>query len=341
VGLNLQDRYEVPVIATVADRFKSLDGIGLSSASLDPHLQQWIDNAGQPAFRRGLYGTNGGLVGIFVRSGQEDAAPDLFIFALASYFPGYYVGYSKPEALNRPLPEDPPEYRRRLTWLILKARTRNRDGYVRLQSNHPFRRPEINFRSFPEAPDQSLEPAIPGGAFPASKDQDLEALYEGVSIVQKILAIGKDKGTIAKTKMPGSEKFNGNIRKWIKHVAWGHHACGTCRIGADDDPNAVLDSRFRVRGVKGLRVVDASVFPRIPGFFIVANVYMVSEKAADVLTEDHSIRPVDLPPDALEALKNDPVLPSSLVWEARRLYPAEMEEAEARLVAARRRVAGL
>jgi choline dehydrogenase len=49
---------------------------------------------------------------------------------------------------------------------------------------------------------------------------------------------------------------------------------------------AVLDSRFRVRGVQHLRVVDASVFPRIPGFFIVSAVYMVSEKASDVIRQD-------------------------------------------------------
>src|SRR5262249_41595988 len=158
-------------------------------------------------------------------------------------------------------------------------------GYVRLQSAHPFRRPEINFCSFPLAPDQSLDPTGPGGEFPASGDQDLEALFQGVSFVQGILEAGKTKGTIAEYELPGFGDFQNNVRKWIKHVAWGHHASGTCRIGNEDDPEAVLDSRFRVRGVAGLRVVDASVFPRIPGFFLVANVYMISEKAADVLAE--------------------------------------------------------
>ena len=57
---------------------------------------------------------------------------------------------------------------------------------------------------------------------------------------------------------------------------------------------AVLDSRFRVRGTKGLRVVDASVFPSIPGFFIVVPIYMVSEKATDVLLEDIGERRHDI-----------------------------------------------
>ena len=48
----------------------------------------------------------------------------------------------------------------------------------------------------------------------------------------------------------------------------------------------VLNSDFTVHGTKGLRVVDASVFPRIPGFFIVSAVYMIGEKAADVILAD-------------------------------------------------------
>ncbi len=63
----------------------------------------------------------------------------------------------------------------------------------------------------------------------------------------------------------------------------GHHASCTCKIGADDDIMAVLDSEFQVRGTRGLRVVDASVFPYIPGLFIVSAVYMVAEKASDVI----------------------------------------------------------
>ena len=54
----------------------------------------------------------------------------------------------------------------------------------------------------------------------------------------------------------------------------------------------MLDSRFRVHGVKGLRVVDASVFPKIPGYFIVAPIFMISEKAADTLIEDSATAPV-------------------------------------------------
>jgi choline dehydrogenase-like flavoprotein len=63
-------------------------------------------------------------------------------------------------------------------------------------------------------------------------------------------------------------------------VAARLHASCTCAIGPKDQ-SGVLTSDFRVHGTQGLRVVDASVFPRIPGFFIVCPIYMIAEKAAD------------------------------------------------------------
>ena len=56
----------------------------------------------------------------------------------------------------------------------------------------------------------------------------------------------------------------------------------SCPIGPRDG-GGVVDGDFRVHGTQGLRIVDASVFPRIPGFFIVSAVYMIAEKAADVI----------------------------------------------------------
>jgi len=328
VGANLQDRYEVPVHATVTDRFRSLDGLTLSATQPDPELRKWIDHPKAKAVRRGIYATNGGLVGLFVRSAQEERVPDLFIFALAGSFPGYYVGYSAPEVQLGRREGDPPGHRRALTWLILKARTRHREGTVRLRCRNPLRRPEIHFRSFPAGADEAPDP-------------DLEALHEGVQVVERILRIGREQGTIAAYEYPGFDAFDGDVRAWIRHTAWGHHACGTCRIGADGDPRAVLDSRFRVRGVSGLRVVDASVFPRIPGFFIVSNIYTIAEKAADAIAEDHPLVPGRLPPDARAALEREPIYPSRPEHQARRAYPAALEEAEAELVRQRRQAAGL
>lgn len=72
------------------------------------------------------------------------------------------------------------------------------------------------------------------------------------------------------------------IAAHVRDQAWGHHACGTCAIGPADRAG-VVDTNFQVHGVRGLRVVDASVFPRIPGHFIASAVLMIGEKAADVI----------------------------------------------------------
>ncbi|MGH7846518.1 MAG: GMC oxidoreductase, partial [Candidatus Binatia bacterium] len=71
----------------------------------------------------------------------------------------------------------------------------------------------------------------------------------------------------------------------VKDHAWGHHASCTCPIGARER-GGVVGGNFQVHGTKNLRIVDASVFPKIPGFFIVSSVYMIAEKASDVILAD-------------------------------------------------------
>ena len=73
------------------------------------------------------------------------------------------------------------------------------------------------------------------------------------------------------------------LREWIINEAWGHHASCSCKTGAEGGRLAVLDNNFRVRGTTNLRVVDASVFPYIPRFFIVTPIYMIAEKASEVI----------------------------------------------------------
>jgi choline dehydrogenase len=75
------------------------------------------------------------------------------------------------------------------------------------------------------------------------------------------------------------------LAEFVRANAWGHHASSTCPIGHPDN-GGVVDSNFRVHGCKGLRVVDASIFPRIPGLFIVSAVYMIGEKAAETILRD-------------------------------------------------------
>ena len=174
---------------------------------------------------------------------------------LLADFHGYHPGFSR--TVVRHL-----DY---MTWVVLKAHTRNRAGTVRLRSPDPRDPPDIDFNYFAQ-----------GG------DADLQALLEGVRFVR---ALGKplvEAGLIAE-ELPGPDvESDDALREFIRHNAWGHHASCTCPIGSAGQ-GGVLSSDFNVHGVEGLRVVDASVFPKIPGFFIASATYMIAEKAADAI----------------------------------------------------------
>jgi choline dehydrogenase len=110
-------------------------------------------------------------------------------------------------------------------------------------------------------------------------------VVSGIEFVRRLMANSIE--IVDEEILPGKDvQDQEQLRQFVRDQAWGHHASCTCKIGRSDDTTAVLDSRFRVRGTRHLRVVDASVFPHIPGFFIVSAVYMIAEKASDVILED-------------------------------------------------------
>ena len=59
-----------------------------------------------------------------------------------------------------------------------------------------------------------------------------------------------------------------DLSRWAQESPWGHHACCTAKIGGRKDSKAGLDSKFRVRSAKSLKVADANVFPEITGYYI-------------------------------------------------------------------------
>ena len=72
------------------------------------------------------------------------------------------------------------------------------------------------------------------------------------------------------------------INEFIKeHADSAYHPCGTCKMGAKDDPTAVVDEKCKVIGLEQLRVVDSSVFPNITNGNLNAPTIMVAEKASD------------------------------------------------------------
>ncbi len=206
-----------------------------------------------------LYTSNGALLAAILKSRLERPLPDLFCFALLGLFGGYFPGYSS-------LAVTKPNY---LTWAILKAHTENRAGEVVLRSADPRDTPLIDFNYFEEGSDAAGE--------------DLDSVVAGIRFVRRLTAKLKAEGAIAEEEQPGdARQTDEELKDYVRTNAWGHHASCSCAIGPRD-AGGVLGSDFRVHGTEGLRVVDASVFPRIPGFFIVSAVYMAAEKAADVI----------------------------------------------------------
>jgi choline dehydrogenase-like flavoprotein len=229
---------------------------GARFAQGDPQYEKWAST------KKGVYTTNGGVLTLVKRSKPERELPDLFFLGLVGRFEGYFPKYSELIAQHH-------DY---LSWIVLKAHTVNCAGRVALRSNDPRDPPDINFRYFGEGSDQAGE--------------DLDSVVEGVKFVRKMTAGLKKRGLIAEETLPGKDcQTDEDLLAFVRNNAWGHHASCTCPIGPREN-GGVLSGDFRVHGVQGLRVVDASVFPRIPGFFIVSAVYMIAEKAADVILTD-------------------------------------------------------
>jgi choline dehydrogenase-like flavoprotein len=254
VGRNLQDRYEVALTHRMHRPWQALEGARFVHG--DALWQRWSES------RSGMYASNGAALGLVRRSQATLPEPDIFCMALPAQFEGYAPGFSE---LVR-------KHSDRLTWAILKAHTRNRAGTVTLRSADPLDMPLVNFRYFEEGDDAS------GG--------DLQSIVQAIRYVRRLTAPLIASGMISEETAPGpSVQTDEALARYVRDTAWGHHASCSCAIGAAD-AGGVLDSHFAVHGTRRLRVVDASVFPRIPGFFVAAAVYMVGEKAAAAVLQD-------------------------------------------------------
>jgi len=262
VGENLQDRLETSVNAEFPTNFTRILSCYYLAADGDPCWAQYVDPNNKGA-EKGTYASNGVVMGSFFTSSySDDGEHDLWIGGFPALFNGFYPGYSSNAAT--------PTNKNYWSWLVLKAHTRNHAGTVKLQSTNPRDTPIITFHNTYEG--QSKEDA----------DKDVGALREGMrmamSFFENIPAID---GAASIFWPPKEVSTDAELDQWITEEAWGHHASCSNKIGADDDPMAVLDSKFRVRGTEGLRVVDASSLIRVPGIFPVLPIMMMAEKATE------------------------------------------------------------
>ncbi|CAI6333128.1 unnamed protein product [Periconia digitata] len=205
---------------------------------------------------------------------SQAAIRDFYLFCGSLSFEGFWPGFPNiPPFFNQT--HGPNQYE----CALVQMNPHSQAGVIELQSADPRDTPVINLNYFKD-----------------EEEKDLNALLEGVEWVRSWLS--KVNGSDPESLAPFNELHpcEGQIGKqnctaesqktYMKEQAYGHHATSSCRIGADSDKFAVLDSKFRVRGVEGLRVVDASSFPKVPGGYPVLPTMMLSEKATEELLAD-------------------------------------------------------
>ncbi|KAJ7447064.1 alcohol oxidase [Mycena galericulata] len=258
VGTNLQDHDEIANIWTLKQNHTLFDGCTvLYTPEDDPCLKFWTESD-----HENLYSFGAALFAIMSQSSPAEPSPDIMIYWAPAFFRGFVRGFADELA----------EIHNGLTAVVLKAHPSSR-GVVRLTGNHPQDPLNIQKHHF-EA---------------ADGPQDIAALREGIKIARSIvehpnISMHVEAQAFPAPEVQSDEEIDDHI---LEHV-FGHHACCTNPMGAEDDPNAVLDGDFKVRGVQNLRVVDISSWPNVPGWFVTTPTYMISEKAADILTAAYS-----------------------------------------------------
>lgn len=143
-------------------------------------------------------------------------------------------------------------------------------GRLELRSADPFERPKIALNLL-------------------STRNDFAELRRGIAAARKLFSTPPLAGQIAAEIKPGAAlQSDAALDAYLRdNVRVTQHPVGTCTMGTTND--AVVDPRLRVRGVEGLRVVDASIMPTVPGANTNAAVIMIAEKAADMIRQDQRL----------------------------------------------------
>ncbi|KAM7205169.1 putative GMC oxidoreductase [Naviculisporaceae sp. PSN 640] len=264
VGTHMTDNQEIPVVGLAQQPFETLPSeydppglVCMFGMPGDPCIDLWLQGLGP--YARATLNTNA-----FTLATNHSSPPgevDILFFAIPFAFRGYW----RFDAVVN-FPPDPPNT---FGISVVKINPGNRAGTVKLRSTDPRDTPDINFNIFTEGASQDLAALREAIEFARTAYENTPAPY----------------GPVQPTEPPLDQTVQ-EEEQWIREQAFGHHASGTCAIGPDGDAFAVLDSKFKVRGVDGLRVVDGSAFPSAPGAFPVVGTFLISEKASlDILSD--------------------------------------------------------
>jgi choline dehydrogenase len=116
-------------------------------------------------------------------------------------------------------------------------------------------------------------------------ENDRRVLLAGMKLARRLLSSGPMRKFYVREEFPGEQATSDAdlMEAAKKRGTSTFHLMGTCRMAPDSDPTAVVDDQLRVRGLDGLRVVDASIMPTMPSANLNASVLMIAEKAADMI----------------------------------------------------------
>jgi choline dehydrogenase len=247
VGANLHDHFNTYLA------FRCAKAITLNDFNLSP-LRKLAAALQYAVGRRGQLAGNGLYAGAFARSDARFDRPDLQI--------NFFLWSIEKRDRSAVRPHAFPGFS--LSPVHLRPEGR---GNVRLRSPDPLAAPRIDL--------QFLSTAY-----------DVEAMLQGIRLSRKIAQQSSVRDYVVEEVLPGprvaseTELVEDLRRRGVSNL----HPVGTCRMGRG--PDAVVDPRLRVHGVRGLRVIDASIMPQIISGNTNAPTIMIGEKGAAMILED-------------------------------------------------------
>ena len=243
VGENLRDHFVLRMVA----RIKTMDTINQRVNGLPLMTEAFKYFTGQPS----VLGLSPTLVYIFWKSNPALDNGDLQIsFTPASYKEGVQSQLDAfPGATVAPWVQRPESI-----------------GYIRAKSADPFEAPAIQPNYFSHETDRRLSIA-------------------GMKLARDLMQTPEFSPHVECEELPGKDVHTEDemLTYYRQNATTTFHLMGTCRMGPDSDPTAVVDDQLRVRGIEGLRVADASIMPTMPSANTNASTIMIGEKCADFI----------------------------------------------------------
>ena len=243
VGEGLQDHYAPRSVA----RVKNIRTIN----EMRRGLSLWVEALKWATTRRGLLSLSPTMVYCFWHSGETHESSDLQLtFTPASY----------KEGVQGQLEDEPG-----MTVASWQQRPESR-GYVRARSSDPFDAPIIQTNYLVE-------------------EIDRRVVVAGMKLARRLLASKPLAPYYAYEDFPGPKVQSDDefLAAATERGTTTFHPGCTCRMGPADKPWAVVDDQLRVHGMQGLRVIDASVMPRMISANLNASTLMIADKASDMI----------------------------------------------------------